>query len=113
MDTFLISLGSDKSEFFEIERLNNGDSKVRVYKLNKEGEKKDKLYSRTFSKEETKEIRLYGLSGNDQFKFFGNSKSAIKTRVVGGEGETIRAERRSGLSSGRILRMSSLWPTAS
>ena len=79
-------VGSDKRELFDLERNPDGSTKVVVYKLNKDGEKKKTLYSRSFDKDETKEIRLYGLGGKDKFNIHGNGKSAIKTRVIGGKG---------------------------
>ncbi len=80
-------VGSDKHELFKITYLDNGDAEVKVFKTTKEGEVKDQLYERKFSKDETKEIRLYGLGGKDQFEFFGPSRKGIKVRVIGGKGE--------------------------
>lgn len=78
--------GSDKQELFKVDRLSDGRTQVQIFKINKEGEKGRKLYDRTFSPTETKEIRLYGLSGDDQFIVNGVSGKAIKMRVIGGKG---------------------------
>ena len=77
---------SDKREHFEVERLTNGDTRVQIYKLTKQGEQGQKIYDRTFHRKETKEIRLYGLGGDDTFSFTGSSKRAIIVRVIGGDG---------------------------
>ncbi len=78
-------LGSNKREQFEIERQDDGDTKIQVFKLSKEGEKGRKLYDRTFKHNETKELRLYGLGGNDAFVIKGNN-GGIRVRVIGGDG---------------------------
>ena len=44
-------------------------------------------YDRTFYPKETREIRLYGLRGRDEFVIKGAKKSAIRIRMIGGEGE--------------------------
>ena len=80
-------VGSDKQEYFDIERVSNGDTKVTVFKINKKGKKKQELYSRQFVKGETKEIRLYGLGGEDRFNIHGKANSAIRTRIIGGKGK--------------------------
>jgi hypothetical protein len=77
--------GSDKAEEFHLRRKENGDIELDVYKITKENQKGKKLYDRTFLKSETKEIRLYGLGGDDEFNFEGD-RSKIKVRVIGGAG---------------------------
>jgi hypothetical protein len=79
--------GSDKREQFTAERLANGDTHVMVFKISKEGKKEKKIYDRVFSNEETKEIRLYGLDGDDKFLVSGNAAKAIRLRIIGGEGQ--------------------------
>ncbi len=80
-------LGSDKHEHFKVERMANGDVHVVVRKMKKDGDKKKVIYDRHFKKEETKEIRLWGLGGNDEFEIEGKGKGGIIVRVIGGEGE--------------------------
>jgi hypothetical protein len=80
-------VGSDKHELFEVNVLPTGDVHVIVHKTNKEGEQQTELYNRVFKHSETKEIRLYGLDGNDAFIVTGTTKSKIRIRIVGGEGE--------------------------
>lgn len=78
--------GSDKHERFEVNRVNDETTEVRVFKINKEGEILQPVYSRSFCRYETKEVRLYGLDGRDEFYITGKAKKGIKVRVVGGEG---------------------------
>lgn len=80
-------VGSDKHEHVKVERLANGDVHVKMRKLQKDGDKKHIMFERTFYKDETKEIRIYGLGGDDEIEIEGEGKGAIKVRVIGGDGE--------------------------
>lgn len=87
--------GSDKHELFEVTRLENGRTRVQVYKTEKDGKVEQKLYDRTFDPALTKEIRIYGLDGIDQFRISGQSDSAIKLRIIGGEEEDVLEDKSS------------------
>ncbi|MFT5070877.1 MAG: hypothetical protein ACI8V8_000838 [Chitinophagales bacterium] len=78
--------GSNENELFEVKRHEDGSVKVKVFSLTKKGKKKDKLYSRSFNINETDEIRLYGLGGQDEFSISGKTKKSILLRVIGGFG---------------------------
>jgi hypothetical protein len=78
--------GSDKTELFDVTRNDDGSVLLQVYKINKEGQRSDKMYDRTFNPKDTKEIRLYGFAGNDQFHVKGKNDK-IKIRMIGGDGE--------------------------
>ncbi|MEQ9401999.1 MAG: BamA/TamA family outer membrane protein [Cyclobacteriaceae bacterium] len=77
-------VGSDKHEYFLIERLNDNETKVTVHKRKKDGEIEEIIYQRTFKADETREVRLYGLDGEDAFEIKGNYKPKIKVRIIGG-----------------------------
>ena len=79
-------LGSDEDEEFEVNRMENGDTRVRVWNRKNKGKKGDKLYDRTFVKGETKVIRLWGMDGKDEFVLDGEGKKGIKVRVIMGDG---------------------------
>lgn len=79
--------GSNKKEYFKVERLDDERTRVRMYKSTKKDKKDKKLYDRTFLRSETKEIRLFGLGGKDEFKLSGNVSKGIKVRVIGGTGK--------------------------
>ncbi|NNE14897.1 MAG: hypothetical protein HKN51_07955 [Saprospiraceae bacterium] len=75
---------SDNDDRFEVVRKGNGAVEVKVYTIRKK--KGDILtYERTFLPEDTKEIRLYGLRGKDEFNISGSMNTAINIRVIGGE----------------------------
>jgi hypothetical protein len=78
-------VGSKKSEYFEVNQLNDNETIINVYNI-KDGERKNNpFYSRTFKTNETGEIRLFGLSGNDIYNITGNSTPGIKLRIIGGD----------------------------
>ncbi len=79
--------GSNEREYFEVNRLQNGDVNVKVFKMHKDGEMGDKIYDRNFKKSETEEIRLHGLSKQDEFKISGQANQSILVRVIGGNAE--------------------------
>jgi len=77
--------GTKSTEHFEVKRLNDSLTSVKIYKVNKEGIKNDTpFYSRDFNSNETKEIRLFGLSGKDTYSLGGNVNNGIKIRIIGG-----------------------------
>ncbi|MBO9200040.1 MULTISPECIES: metallophosphoesterase [Niastella] len=77
-------LGSNKTELFKV--YNEGKN-VRVQVLAHEG--KDSgfvMYDRLFDPTKTKEIRLYGLRGNDKFDISANAPNRTFLRIIGGKG---------------------------
>lgn len=79
-------VGSDKTERFEVIRQDDEHTQVEVYKISKDDEVKQILYSRVFKTSETREIRLYGLGGDDVFTVNGEVTKGILVRIIGGEG---------------------------
>ncbi|MEZ4955261.1 MAG: hypothetical protein R2825_16990 [Saprospiraceae bacterium] len=81
-------LGSDKRELFEVDRADD-TTRVKIYKLDKNGNKADLYYDRNFYLNETKAISLYGFGQDDVFKFRGASKNGILIRAIGGNGNDV------------------------
>lgn len=79
--------GSDKKEWFDITRNQDGSVKVSMYKMDKDGKKGKPIYERLFSKKETNEIRIWAMGGDDHFEFLGNTRHSILVRVIGGPGD--------------------------
>ncbi|ASZ10956.1 BamA/TamA family outer membrane protein [Chitinophaga pendula] len=77
--------GTEKNELFNIERLPEGKLAVNVYKISKKGETEQRIYSRTFDPAVTKEIRFYGLGGEDRFQLSGTHPSPLRIRLIGGK----------------------------
>lgn len=78
---------SDKDELVEITDGSDQGLTVKISKLSKERKTEQVLFSRTFNPDITKEIRLFISKGNDSIAI--NNTSAIKMRLVGGEGNKI------------------------
>ncbi|HMB91224.1 MAG TPA: hypothetical protein VKP65_10280, partial [Rhodothermales bacterium] len=86
-------VGSNKHERFEVTRLNEDATEVVILKTSKEGEIRKEIYRRTFYSNETKDIRLYGLDGNDQFIVEGGVSGGLLVRAIGGPGEDTFVDR--------------------
>jgi hypothetical protein len=77
-------VGSEQNELFVINRLNENETSIMLFDLDKKGQPKDHaFYSRNFHKNETSEIRIYGLKGNDRYSITGKANQ-IKLRIIGG-----------------------------
>lgn len=77
--------GSQQKEIFDVQRLNDHQTSVTVFSVNKKGKISEApIYSRIFSDEETKEIRLFGIDGNDVFHIHGDANNSILIRIIGG-----------------------------
>ena len=79
--------GTKAKEIFEVIRMNDDSTAVNVYKAGNKKEKNELFYHRVFLRSETKEIRLYGLDGNDAFNISGETDKGTLVRVIGGEGK--------------------------
>lgn len=77
---------SDKKEIFKVTNLENGNVEVSIHNVNKEGKKGRLVYKRIFDQHVTKEIRLFGIGGEDIFIVEGASSSKIRVRLIGTEG---------------------------
>ncbi|MFC6996247.1 BamA/TamA family outer membrane protein [Rufibacter roseus] len=80
-------VGTDQNDYFTIERSGDGSTLVRMYK--DEDETDTPLYQRRFYPDETREIRLYSLGGNDKIVVTGTAPEASRLRIIGGDGEDI------------------------
>ena len=89
-------VASDKHEFFEIERLENGDTRVKSYKTKKEGNVEQKLFDRRFLGSETDEIRIYTKEGNDSLLITGTGNEKILFRIIGGSEKDVVIDKTSG-----------------
>lgn len=80
-------MASDKDELIEVIRQEDGKTDVSVYDLNKKEQKSNRIYHRLFDPKETKEIRIWGLDGEDRFEVKGNAHRGIRVRLIGGKGK--------------------------
>jgi hypothetical protein len=84
INKFGIVKGTNKDDWFEIERMPNGNTKVTAYRI-KKGEKADVFHQRTYNCNDTNEIWVYGLDDDDVFKVSGEADKLIKIRLIGGQ----------------------------
>ena len=88
INKFQVVRGTQKDDWFDIERLDNGETKITVYTI-KNGKKNKVKYQRTFDKSETKEIWIYAQNDEDYFNVYGEGKNLIQLRLVGGKNNDI------------------------
>lgn len=94
-------VGTNDAEDFDAEWDENGNLRVKVHRLSKKGKKKELLYERTFINGETKEVRIYGLGGKDEFDIDGKNTRGVKLKIIGGTGKDkfdVDSTRRSNLT---------------
>lgn len=78
-------VGSNERELFVLDKLPNDNVRVTVHKIDKNNLIAGKMYDRLFTKEETKELTIYGLQEADSFVVKGGQTN-MKIRIVGGPG---------------------------
>ncbi len=81
---------SEKDDEININRLSDTTTQVDIYKITKKGNiKVDPYYHRLFDNRQTKEVRIYGLGGNDVWNVKGRVDKSIKFRLIGGAGKDV------------------------
>lgn len=80
--------GTDKDDYILVERVGKGLTRVRMYRI-KDGEKADLMIDKTFDKEESGEIWIYGLDDDDVFEVTGEARDPILVRLIGGQNNDI------------------------
>ncbi|MEG9327339.1 metallophosphatase [Salinimicrobium catena] len=78
LQEFQTITGTDEDDHFRITRKENGVTEVVIQKEDKE------IFSKTYSSEETDEIWLYGLDGDDEFVLEGEADDLIELKIIGG-----------------------------
>ena len=79
---------ADQREDIEIAHQPGGQLLVTVRKAGKDAaDANPVLYQRLFDPADTRELRLYGLGGQDQFRVTSTGRTRIRVRLIGGEGE--------------------------
>jgi len=84
LSRYAVIKGTDKDNWFDIERLDNGKTSVKVYNI-KNGKKGSIILDMVYSKNKTSEIWVYGLDDKDVFKVTGTNNNIIPLRIVGGQ----------------------------
>ncbi len=80
-------VGSHGDDLFVIDEIE--DEKLLVIRYHGlEENPKNIMYKRVVHPAETKELRLYGIAGNNQFRFKNRKKLPVKVHVIGGAGDS-------------------------
>ncbi len=78
--------GSNKDEYYHVKKHHSG-LQLTVYKKTDKADSTTVMYNRVFDENITKEIRLFGLNGDDRFVIDPDVASKIKLRIIGGKGK--------------------------
>ena len=79
----VIVVGTNKKDQFIIEKKPGNQIEITVNRQKKDG--LELAYNKTISGKETKDIWIYGLDDDDDFKVIGNYKTSINTLLIGGQ----------------------------
>ncbi|WP_299393963.1 hypothetical protein [uncultured Gelidibacter sp.] len=88
MQQVVVIHGTHKDDKIEITRLPQGKTKV-VLKRIKTNAPNPVFFERTFDREATKELWIYGLNDDDKFEVSGEGDREIMIRLVGGYGDDV------------------------
>ncbi|PKQ43685.1 metallophosphoesterase [Confluentibacter flavum] len=86
MNELVILMGTDKDDYIEVTRTSDKETHIKISRI-KAGKKADVLVDKTFNREVTKEIWVYGLDDKDVFQVSGKANNMIYTRLIGGQGD--------------------------
>jgi hypothetical protein len=78
--------GSNKDEYYHVKK-HDGGLQLTVYKKTGQTDSSTIMYNRVFDEKITKEIRLFGLNGDDKFEIDADVSSKIRLRIIGGKGK--------------------------
>lgn len=82
---FQTVIGTSEDNLFEITRKPGGITEIAIF------EDEEEIFRNSYSSEETKEIWIYGLDGDDKFELDGEGDKLIDLKILGGEEEDIYA----------------------
>lgn len=88
MQQVVVIHGTHKDDKIEITRLPQGKTKVILKRL-KSDAPNPIFFERTFDRNETKELWIYGLNDDDKFEVSGEGDREIMVRLVGGHGDDV------------------------
>lgn len=88
INKYAVIKGTNKDDWFDIERLPNGETKITAYRI-KKGKKADVFHQQVYAHTTTKEIWIYGLDDDDRFEVFGDGDKLIKLRLIGGQNKDV------------------------
>ena len=99
LNGLVILTGTDKDDYFEITRIGDNETNVKISRI-KDGKKGEVLLDKTYNKNTTKELWIYGLDDKDIFEVNGKANNPIFTRIIGGQENDIYI-----INSGRRIKV--------
>lgn len=81
-------VGTDEDDEFEVTVNNDRSLTVERFYIDKQ-KVRQRAYSRTFVGNETKSVNIYALEGNDRIEIYGEKRSKIRLRIIGGLGDDV------------------------
>ena len=78
--------GTEKAEYFLINRLADNSTEVKIYDIKKDGSIRDQPFYSRIIDNSVKQIRLYAIDGADSFVVNGKSSKPAKLLILDGEG---------------------------
>lgn len=84
LDRVAILHATDKDDYIEVIRTAPGKTRVVISRI-KKGKKADVIVDKTFDKNVTKELWIYGLDDKDVFEVSGKENRPILVRLIGGQ----------------------------
>jgi hypothetical protein len=84
LNSLVVLTGTDKDDYIEITRTGDKTTHVKISRI-KGGEKTDVLVDKTFHRDITKELWIYGLDDEDVFEVKGKANNPIFIRLIGGQ----------------------------
>ena len=84
LDKVAILHATDKDDYIEVIRSGPKETRVVISRI-KQGKKSDLIVDKTYNKDVTKELWIYGLDDKDVFEVTGMGKQPILVRLIGGQ----------------------------
>ncbi|MFV9549989.1 metallophosphoesterase [Algibacter sp. PT7-4] len=84
LNKLVILTGTDKDDYIEVTRTGDKETHVKISRI-KDGEKGEVIVNKTFNRDITKEIWIYGLDDKDVFNVKGKANNPIFIRLIGGQ----------------------------
>lgn len=88
VNKFSVVVGTDKDDYFTITGLADGKTEIIGNRI-KNGEKGEQFFNKTYNRNTTKEIWVYGLDDDDRFEVKGIGSANSKIRIIGGHNNDI------------------------
>ncbi|WP_298495007.1 metallophosphoesterase [uncultured Algibacter sp.] len=84
LNELVVLTGTDKDDYIEVSRTGDKETNIKISRII-DGEKGEVIVDKTFNKDITKEMWIYGLDDKDVFEVKGKANNPIFIRLIGGQ----------------------------